>query len=190
LPEKNIFVTAERRGWREQPPVMENFTSLNGKIVLTGPKEVWTKGNALDEDETGELFLHGTYRGGEKDNRKNALLLIFTMEKKDKLQDAVKAVREYLDKKKDDKSYKIFNAAELVPGQADNGSLETIGEKRGHRVDLKLQFNDEPKTYYLLAVINDPDICYAILCECSWESRQIWRQDFLDVLASLRAKKE
>ena len=63
LPEKHVFVISDRRGWREQPPVMDTFTSLNGKVVMTGPKEVWKKGNALDEDETGQLLLTGIYRG-------------------------------------------------------------------------------------------------------------------------------
>ena len=55
---------------------------------------------------------------------------------------------------------------------------------------MKRVFNDEPKRYFLLAVINDPGIAYVVLCECTWESRQIWRQEFLDLLRSLTVKKE
>jgi hypothetical protein len=53
-------------------------------------------------------------------------------------------------------------------------------------IDLKLQ--NEPKRYFLLAVLNEGNVSYAILCESAWESRHIWRQDLLDVLHSLSVK--
>ena len=129
----------------------------------------------------------------EKDNRKNALLLIFTLDKKDDLKSALKAAREHLEtreKESNDKS-KIAHAADVAPGQSELGSLEDVGNKRGRMIDLKLMIAEEPEPhrYFLLSVINEPDICYAIVCECSWGSRQIWRQDFLDVLRTLRVKK-
>jgi hypothetical protein len=75
-------------------------------------------------------------------------------------------------------------------GQTEAGTLEDVGNRRGRTIDLKLQIGDEPEPqrYYLLSVVNEPDVCYAILCECSWKSRPIWRQDFLDVLRTLRLK--
>ena len=103
----------------------------------------------------------------------------------------MKAAREYLDKKVmgDNTMYKIVHAADVAEGQTEIGTVGDVGNRRGRLIDLKLQFNDEAKRYYLLAVINEPDIAYAILCDCTWESRQIWRQDFLDVLRSLIVKK-
>lgn len=190
LPKKNIFVASDRKGWREQPLPTEMFASLNGKFDVTGLKGVWEKHSPKDEDENGELLLTGTYRR-EKDNRKNALMLVFTQEKKDDVKAAMKTVRDYLDvkeKNNNDKS-KIAHAAEAAPGQAEGGEMLDIGNRRGRVVDLKLLIDGEPKRYYLLAVVNEPDICYAILSECSWESRQIWRQDFLDVLRTFRVKK-
>ena len=48
---------------------------------------------------------------------------------------------------------------------------------------------DGTRRYYLLAVLNEPDACYGILCECAWDSRAIWRQEFLDVLKTFRVRK-
>ena len=75
-------------------------------------------------------------------------------------------------------------------GQTESGIQEDIGNRPGRLVDLKLQIGDElePQRYYLLSVVNEPDVCYAILCECSWKSRPIWRQDFMDVLRTLQVK--
>ncbi len=191
LPAKNIFVVSDRKGWREQPLPTEMFASLNGKFDVTGLKGVWEKHPPKDEDENGELLLTGTYRR-EKDNRKNALMLVFTQEKKDDLKVAVKSVRDYLDvkeKNNNDKSKIAHAGDEAAPGQTEGGELVNIGNRRGRIVDLKLLIDGEPKRYYLLAVVNEPDICYAILSECSWESRQIWRQDFLDVLRTFNVKK-
>jgi hypothetical protein len=112
------------------------------------------------------------------------------MEKKDDLKAALKAAREHLEAKEKDgnERAKILQAAE--DGQTESGTEGDVGNRRGRMVDLKLQIGDEPEPqrYYLLSVVNDPDACYAILCECSWKSRPIWRQDFLDVLRTLRVK--
>ena len=191
LTEKNFSVLSDRRGWREQPPPTESFTSLNGKVTLTVPKKVWESNNAKNEDENGELFLFGKYQK-EKDNRKNASLLIFTMPAKADLKEAMAAAREYRDGKvkADNEHYKLIHAPDVAPGQPDTGTIEELGDRRGKLVDLKLQFNDEPKRYQLLAVINEPEIVYVIVCDCTWESRQIWRQEFIEVLRTLRVKKE
>jgi hypothetical protein len=192
LTEKKLTLLSERRGWREQPPPTETFTSANLKIAITVVQDPnrtgreWKKENAKDEDETGELVLRGIYTK-EKDNRKNALLRIFTLEKKESLKEASKAVREYLAKKEEnDASRKLVNAGDA---NAADGRVEDIGDRRGQLIDLKLQIHDEAKRYFLLAVIAEPDFTYAILWDCPWESRQIWRQEFLEVLRTMRVKK-
>jgi len=192
LPQDHIFIEGDRRGWREQPWPTETFTSVAGKFDMTAPKGVWDKADPKSEDDNGVLLLAGRYLR-EKDNSKNALLLVFSLEKKDDPISALKAAREHLNTKAeaDNKNAKVLHAADVTPGQTEQGKLEDIGNRRGRMIDLKLQIADEPdpQRYYLLAVVNEPDVCYAILCECSWRGRQIWRQDFLDVLRTLRVKK-
>jgi len=191
LPKKNFFIESERRGWREQPPPMETYASGNAKLTVNVLKGVWEKlPNAKDVDENGTLYLSGKYLR-EKDNRKNASMLVITLKKEDDLKATMKAAREYLDAKvkNDNENYKIALAAEVSAGQTDGGAQENIGNRPGRLVDLKRQFNDEVQRYYLLAVVNEADSSYAILCDCTWDSRQIWRQDFLDVIRSMNFKK-
>jgi hypothetical protein len=192
LAEKNVVVLSDRRGWREQPTPMATYKSENGKLELTVPKEIWEKSKtSKDEYETGEMLLAGTYKRA-KENRKNAILTIFTVENKGDLAAEAKAAREFLDAKykQGNENYKVLplDADDGAPGQKETGELTSVGNRRGRIIDLKLQFQDEKKRYFLVAVIVEENVCYVILCECTFESRQIWRQDFLDVLRSLSVK--
>lgn len=194
LPKKNFFVESERRGWREQAPPTKTFASNNKKFTVTVPEAVWEKHDAKNEDENGELFLFGKYQK-VKDNRKNASLLVFAFKKEDDLKTAMKTARDYVNGRikvdGEAKNYKIVQASDIAEGQTEIGTIENLGNRRGRLIDLKLLFNDEakPLRYHLLAVVNEPDQAYGIFCDCTWESRQIWRQDFLDVIATLDFKK-
>ena len=184
--EKNFKVESDRRGWREQPAPTETFKSINESVALTVPKGVWEKQIAKDTDENGELLLVGRYQE-EKDNRKNAVILVFTQPAKENLKDATTAVREYLDKdfKNRNEKYRFL----LAEGKAETGEVVDVGNKRGTLVDLKLVLTDDEKAeprYFLLAVINEKEKVYAVRCECLWESRQIWRQEFLEILRTLK----
>ncbi len=70
------------------------------------------------------------------------------------------------------------------------GTAGPIGDRPGRVIDLKVLFGDEPKRYFFLAVVNDPDTAYGIVCESTWESRQIWRSDFVDILRTMKIKKD
>jgi hypothetical protein len=178
----------ERKGWSEQPPPMDNFTGDKGLLTVKAPEGVWEKFSAKDEDENGELFLRGLYLK-EKDNRKNALVLIATMNPKADLKEAAKTARDYVE----EVEKRVVKDYLLVPVDEDKegglGYLTDIGNKRGRLLEMKLQLKDEPKRYVLLGVINDADSAFFLRCECTWESRQIWRQEFLDLLAKLRIRK-
>ncbi|MBI3823643.1 MAG: hypothetical protein HY289_13320 [Planctomycetes bacterium] len=189
MPEKTFFILSDRRGWREQPPLTEPFATPDGKISLTVPEKIWTAStDPKSEIPPGIMLLRGRHR--EKDNRKDALLLVFTLEKKDGLEAALKAAQEHLaeEKKKESTDYEIVLAPEVVAGQKDTGTLTDVGNKRGRMLDLKLLAQKEASVYYLLSVVNEPDGCYVIACSCDWKSRTIWRQEFLDMLRTLRVK--
>jgi hypothetical protein len=189
LPAKRFFTAVDRPGWREQPWPTETFKTDNGKAAVAVPKDVWKQADAKNVDPNAILVLVGIH--AEKDNRKNAQLKIFTFEKKDDLKAALVSARESLEKSLDDenKNFKIVLADEMVKGQTEIGTAGPVGDRPGRVIDLKLLFGDEPKRYFLLAVINDPDTAYGIVCECTWESRQIWRSDFMDILRTTKIKK-
>ena len=90
----------------------------------------------------------------------------------------------------------------MMPGQAgpvaedllcaaDVGAVDTFGNMRGRFIELRVQIRDKPSHYVLLAVIPQrTNKTIAISCECSWDNRLIWRQEFLDLLKTLRLKKD
>jgi hypothetical protein len=183
--EKNFTLVTERRGWREQPPKMDSFSASAAPLSLSVPAGVWEKTNAKDEEETGELFLFGRFQR-EKDNRKNAALLIFSMDKKSDLSESMKEARAYIEKRKQEENmkYKLALAEEGADIQS-----EQVGDRPGRLLELKLQLADEPKRYYLLAVVHHGDKAFVARCDCVWEHRQIWRQDFRSALGTMRFTK-
>jgi hypothetical protein len=184
---RGLVLIDERRGWREQPPTMERFKGTKYPLYISAPEGVWEKFKAEDQDERGELFLFGRYLK-EKDNRKNASVLILALDKKPSLKESLKDARAYFDskKKEEDKNYQTEPVAE----KGEEGIVSMIGDRPGRILDLRLQLGNEPKRYVLLAVADGGEQHFAILCDCTWESRQIWRQDFLDLLRTFQLKKK
>ena len=172
---RGLVLIDERRGWREQPPNLDSFVGEKFRVRLQAPEGVWEKHKAEDQDERGELFLFGRYLK-EKDNRKNASVLILALDKKASLKESLTDARAYFDgkKKEEDKNYQT----------------EPITEKGEELLELRLLLGNEPKRYVLLAVADGGAQHFAILCDCTWESRQIWRQDFLDLLRTFQLKKK
>src|SRR5262245_7110641 len=140
---KSFALATERAGWTEQPPKMETFHAQSGGLSITAPAGVWEKGAARDIEETGELFLFGRFLR-EKDNRKNASVLIFTSEKKSDLKESLREARAYLEKRKQEENAKYkYVAAEDAASLG--GGAQPIGDHPGYQTELKLLFNDEPR---------------------------------------------
>ncbi len=181
---------SERKGWREQPAPTTKHASGAGTYHLTTPEGVWTKHNAKNEDEKGDLFLKGTYPQ-DKDNSKSASLLVVTMDKQEDLKEAIKLARTYLEdrKKEENPNYKLAPYGEGKDAMNEAGVVDDVGNGRGRLLDLQVTLADEPVRYWLIAVANDADNAYVFRFECQWRHRQLWRQEFLDVLRTLKIKK-
>ncbi len=179
---KNFALLTDRKGWREQPPKMDTFHAQNAPLSITVPSGVWEKSAAKDVEETGELYLFGRFLR-EKDNRKNASILVFTADKKSDLKESLREVRSYLEKRLQEE---IAHYKYLAAGEGAATTIEPVGDRSGALTELKLVLNDEPRRYTLLAVVHHEDKAYVIRCECIWEHRQIWQQDFRNALATLK----
>ena len=186
---KGFVLVTERKGWREQPPKMDTFLAQAAPLSMTLPSGAWEKSPAKDEEETGELFLFGRFLK-EKDNRKNASILVFTTDKKSDLKESLREARGYLEKRKQEENVKYKYLA-AQDGAAEAGAVEPVGDQQGALVELKLLFGDEPRRYTLLAVVHHEGKAYVVRCDCAWEHRQIWQQDFRTALGTMKiARKE
>jgi len=181
---KSFVLATERSGWTEQPPKMVTFHAQAAPLTITVPEGAWDKSAAKDVEETGELFLFGRFLR-EKDNRKNASILVFTSDKKGDLKESLRDARSYLEKRKQEENekYKYVAAEE---GASAAGGDQAVGDHPGWQAELKLMFNDESRRYSLLSVVHHDDKAFVIFCDCAWEHRQIWQQDFRNALATMK----
>jgi hypothetical protein len=187
--ETGFSLVTDRAGWREQPTKLETFTSSDGLVSVTAAEGVWEKSTPANvEFETGTLLLLGRYQK-EKDNQKNAHLQVFTLDGQTELKEALKGARDYLEKQKQEQNsgYKLGPMPD-AEGQSELGVVDDVGNRRGRIAELTLSLGDSPARYYLLAVVSEPERVNVVLCDCMWKSRQIWRQDFLDLLKTMKAK--
>ncbi|MFO0864465.1 MAG: hypothetical protein U0744_07420 [Gemmataceae bacterium] len=173
-----------RQGWREQPQKLDLFAAQKAPFQMKVPSGIWERHDAKDEDERGELFLFGRFPK-EKDNRKNASILVTTMDRGTDLKETYAAARKYMEEKKQEES-KDNRFAPMEEGGTESASVEDVGDRRGMMTELKLINKEDPKRYYLLAVVMDSERAYVIRMDSTWESRQIWRQDFKDILRTIR----
>lgn len=182
------FMLADKRGgWRPQPPRTETFRGAKLPIYLQVLDEVWEKHDRPEDvDERGDLFLTGRYLQ-EKDNRKNASVLVIALEKRTDLKESFKAARLYFEEKikEEDKDNIISTISEKAD---DAGVAEVIANRPGRRLELKVQRGPQPTRYVLLAATEAGDHILVVRCQCTWENRQIWRQDFLDLLGTFQVK--
>lgn len=181
---KGLALVTDRKGWREQPPKMETFRNQEATFTMTVPAGAWEKSPAKDVEDTGELYLFGRFQK-EKDNRKNASMLVFTTDKKSDLKESLREARVYIDKRKQEENdkYKYLLAED---GASETGASQAVGNRPGQIVELKLALKDEPKRYAILAAVHHEDKAYVVLCDCAWEHRQIWQQDFRNAMATLK----
>lgn len=195
--QKALAFADERRGWSEQPPKLESFAAEKLPLSLKAQEGVWEKlPNAQDVDEKGELALYGRYLGerDKKDNSKNAEILVLALDKQADLKTSLKFAWTYLEEKRKEQ-VQNFNLAPVLAEDGETKEMKEdgvegkVGNADGWIVDLRGSVGDEPRRFIQLAVVHADNQAVAIVCECAWGNRQIWRQDFRDLLATMRVRK-
>ncbi len=189
--EKSFVIQTQRHGWTEQPVKLDIFKGERLPLQMHAYLGVWEQFKARDEDERADLVLFGRYvKDNEKDNRKNASVLVLTLEPQPGLKEGIKAAFEDLEKKKQGEieGSTIQPAEEKTDPLNDSGPPIDIGNRRGKIVEFRVVGDDKPKRYVMMAIIVEDERLLVVRCECIWEHRQIWRQDFLDLLQTLKVK--
>jgi hypothetical protein len=193
LQEANVIAFVdERLAWREQPVKLESFAANKLPVALQAPEGVWEKFPPFEEDDCTDLYLAGKYKQ-EKDNRKNASAAVLALDKEADTKSALAAARDFVEKKRKEENKDAVLALAGggdIPEQGELGTTAKFANRQGRIVELRVQDKERPLRYLMLAVIVEPERTIAVVCECSWESRLIWREDFRELLATLRVKSE
>jgi hypothetical protein len=190
-----------RDGWQEAPRKTRGFESPKGAYRIDYVDNVWSRQKEEEYNATqlgrppAELVLHGyDPRLAETDKHasKAATATVVVLGKASELAAAVKLAREdLLERQKQIKEENTY----LYPETAvDNAPAESIRkDKADDKVGafegklLRLQVTNTPKRirYVVLGVVNRPEGVLAVQCECAYDQRDFWEQEFLPLLANL-----
>ncbi len=196
----------QRAGWTEKPPNLLNVTGnkLPYRLEYAGydrekKKEgLWEKQDPDGYDPRADLVLLG-YDPRDDEPRsgsKAATVQVLALEKAADLPAAVKEAKDALleieKHPTPDGGYLNPGAAlnaESVKGLANADNDAAVGGFKGHLLKLEAQPSPDHSNYVLLAVVRlDGGDVLAVVCECAWEQRDFWDQEFAALLARLRPK--
>jgi len=182
-----------RKGWRQQPPRMESFTSISGRVSLTVPHGIYEKQEAPMEkgvDIPADLYLLGRYRK-EKDNRKNAHVQVVQLEPQANLDDAMKRAKAHvlaLASAGGGVGYTLVVSPD-ADGEAETGRDVDLRGRKAKTGDFCMLLNDKRERFFTISVVSDADRMYVIACDVIWENRQIWGEDFHDLFLTTKISK-
>lgn len=186
----------EREGWKPTPRESERFAGTGVPYQLDFIKEVWKKEpNAKDADAAAELFLRGFEPTLDQEtgrarvvelSGKAAEVLVAVLPKAASLKDAVKAAEEHFRKKHVElhPGFKMEPVADRKTGKPLPG--KDVGSYHGEVQRLRLVLDADNERFAVLAVANQPQGVLAVWCECRWNRREYWEQEFRTVLRTVR----
>ena len=188
-----------REGWTEAPPKTLTITGNKLPYKLDYAENVWRKEEPDGYDRRADAVLMG-YDPKDKEARRGELVAVVQVLDLDKAADldgAVKEARDHLlemekEKQADGDQYSFPGATmEVVTDKslpnADNNT--DVGAFRGHVTKFDVKKSAEQQKYVVLAVVRQNEDVLAVVCECAWERRDYWEQEFTPLLAKLRPAK-
>ncbi len=201
------FALADQRaGWTEKPPNLLSVTGnkLPYRLDYAGydrekKKEgLWEKQDADGYDPHADLVLLGydPRDDGPRTAARAATVQVLALDKAADLPAAVKEAKDALleieKHPTNDGGYLYAGAAlnsESLKNLANADNDAAIGGFKGHLLKLEAQQSADHSNYVVLAVVRlDSGDVLAVVCECGWDVRDFWDQEFTTLLAKLRPK--
>jgi hypothetical protein len=190
----------DRDGWKPMPRPAETFTGRKLAYQLDFAKEVWKKlDDAGEADAAAELLLRGFEPSPDDETGKPrvvelagkaAEVRVLVLPKAADLAAAVAAVREHLHKKLGETNPGVKIEAITDPKTGNPLSASAVGAFPGQSDALRLVLAPENERYARVAVVKQPDGVLALVCECRWERRGYWEEEFTALLKTVRPAPE
>ena len=73
-------------------------------------------------------------------------------------------------------------------GSGELGMLDDVGDRRGRIGDFCMNLDGQPTRMFVLGVVNEAERSIVISCDVVWDNRQIWHQEFHDLVRTLKLK--
>jgi hypothetical protein len=188
-----------REGWSGRPRETTPFQGSAWHYRLDYANGLWRKVNG---DAKAELTLRGFEPVEDEETGKRttvehagraAAAQVLVLPAAADLPEANKAALAFLLKQQQE----IDEMSRLEPirdkeGKAVPGRDAKLGELPGHLSELEITRDGEPWRYAVVGVAHGPGGVLVVACECRWERRDFWKQEFRVLLESLRpsARKE
>jgi hypothetical protein len=185
----------QRDGWKSTPREMVVFTGALLPYQLRFGKDLWQKeDNPKDADETAELLLRGFEPSEGERGRSRIVRLsskageikVLILPRATDLKSAVTATHEHIRKKLAETTpgVKIEPVMDRKTGKPIVGNA--VGDFPGQVDHLNVQLSSDSERYYLVAVTRRAEGVLAIVCDCKWDRRDYWEQEFKEVVATIR----
>ena len=188
-----------RKGWAEQPPEMETFEDAKSGIEFAAPKGVWDKKfKAAPIDPSGVFYLQGRDPKEVDPTLKNikaARILVLHYQKTKDVKEALKEARETLLKRLQGQANN--DKLELKPAankpaalMRTRGSCRRSATKKGWCWNYGSNMDEEPQAASCCWPWSpSPTTWWCSSAIATGDYHQIWRSDFLNLLATFRQKK-
>lgn len=183
------FWPESRKNWAEKAPETEVFKGAKHPLSLRVVKGQWKPLPGLEDFEGADLGLYGAHEderfGTVKNNAKDGAVLVIVAKTESKTPKA--ALDEYVKKLTEEKvgesgDYKLAP----VGGKDAEDDTFKLGGRPAARAELVLSFDKEPRRYYLIAVTVDDGQMYVVRCECAWNVRDYWKNEFTALLQGFK----
>jgi hypothetical protein len=186
----------ERDGWKPMPRKMDVFTGTALAYQLHYAKDVWrAEESPRDADSAAELLLRGFEPSIDEETGKArvielagkaAEIRVLVLPKAADLKAAIQATQDHIKKKlvETTPTVKIEPVPDRKTGKPIPGV--EVGAFRGQVDRLRLELSPDNERYMRVGVVSRPEGVLAIVCECRWERRDYWEQEFKTLLATVR----
>jgi hypothetical protein len=192
---KRLQLRNYREGWKEVPPRTLTFHSEKAPYQVDFNDKVWERQREpKDSDPRAELALLGYDPRLKQTDRhaSNAATALFLLQDKaDSLDAAVKKAKDdLLERQKP-----LYADTTLEEARDEsigkNAATDKVGGLAGKVVKLLMKNAENRQRYVELGVVNLPGNVLVVECECAYDQRDLWQQEFqplLNRVAPLKAR--
>jgi hypothetical protein len=184
---KGLEYLNQRELWKEKKRKSTTVTGTAIGYTLRFPDDVWEKQTPFGYENTTDLALLGTDpvsdTGNKHDAKRAATAHVLELPKEADLKAAMTAAQARLLKKQTVEDG--YTGTKIDPVADEEGPIDRaadLGAIPGRIAHLRVKNSDSRERFVVMAVAVIDDQVMAVICECDWQRRAFWEQEFAYLL--------